>query len=1701
MVGNDDVVNYQLYDTYHANNNFRSTLTSVLLEAGVTYTLVTTSFQANVTGSISFSIAGPDAVTLSENENSTGYTPPEPELSYSIEAIADVTLGELMAGYASGAQETKTITVKNTGTGDLTNLKAELSGDDAEAFELTQPTATLNGGASTSFTVKAVDGLAAGTYVATVTVSATNLTADETFTITQVVNDAPTYAIEAIEDVTATPLTAGYSTGDKQTKTITVKSTGTGTLTNLKADLSGDDAEAFELTQPTATLNGGASTSFTVKAVDGLAAGTYTATVTVSADNLTDETFTVTQKVNAAPTYTIEAIDDVTATPLTAGYDAGDKQTKTITVKSTGTGTLTNLKAELSGADAEAFELTQPTATLNGGASTSFTVKAVDGLAAGTYVATVTVSATNLTSETFTITQVVNDAPTYAIEAIDDVTATPLTAGYSTGDKQTKTITVKSTGTGTLTNLKAELSGDDAEAFELTQPTATLNGGASTSFTVKAVDGLAAGTYVATVTVSATNLTSETFTITQVVNDAPTYAIEAIEDVTATPLTAGYSTGDKQTKTITVKSTGTGTLTNLKADLSGADAEAFELTQPTATLNGGASTSFTVKAVDGLAAGTYVATVTVSATNLTADETFTITQVVNDAPTYAIEAIEDVTATPLTAGYDSGDKQTKTITVKSTGTGTLTNLKAELSGADAEAFELTQPTATLNGGASTSFTVEAVDGLAAGTYTATVTVSANNLTDETFTVTQVVNAAPTYAIETIADVTASELVAGYASSAKETKTITVKSTGTGTLTNLKAELSGADAEAFELTQPTATLNGGAGTSFTVKAVDGLAAGTYTATVTVSANNLTDETFTITQVVNAAPTPLTYTIKEIDDVTLTTLTEGYASGTQEKKKITVLNNGTGDLTNLSAALSGSGASNFVLTQPLDSSLASGEDTSLAVKAKDNLPAGTYTATVTVSANNLAEAETFTITQVVNAAPTSPTYTIEAIGDVTANELTAGYASGTQEAKKITVKNTGTGDLMNLKVELSGSGASAFELTQPLDSSLTSGEETSFKVKAKDNLPAGTYVATVTVSADHLTTDETFTITQKVNLPEVPASPQNLTATGGDRQVSLTWHPVDGASFYNIFMGTASGRYGSEPIATVTDAEANVPNLTNGTKYYFIVKAGNNGGLSSGSNEASATPATAPAAPNNVVATAGNGQAIVTFTAPNDNGGNVITGYVVTAMPGGITATGTASPITVNGLTNGTAYTFTVKALSLGGNSAESAASQPVTPWAPSGGNDGTPPPATDTNAPEASDSDVEVLVNGVVEKAGKASTTTVNGQTVTTVTVDQTKLDEKLATEGNGALVTVPIMTGADAVFAELNAQMIKNMELKQAVVELKTPNAAYKLPAQLINIDSISGQIGQAVSLQDIKIHIQIAVPSADTAEVLRNSAVQGNFGIIVQPLEFTITATYGGQTVDVNRFEAYVERTIAIPDGVDPSRITTGVVIEPDGTARHVPTKVEQRDGKYVAVINSLTNSTYSVVWHPVEFADVARHWAKDAVNDMGSRMVVEGTGNGMFSPDQKVTRAEFAAIIVRALGLKEEGGTSAFADVKASDWFAGAVNTAFAYGLIEGYNDGLFHPTDNITREQAMAILAEAISITGLQLTAPQQQEADKILLSFADAAQVSSWARADAAKALQAGIVTGKDGQKLAPQDDVTRAEVAVMVQRLLQTSGLI
>ena len=117
---------------------------------------------------------------------------------------------------------------------------------------------------------------------------------------------------------------------------------------------------------------------------------------------------------------------------------------------------------------------------------------------------------------------------------------------------------------------------------------------------------------------------------------------------------------------------------------------------------------------------------------------------------------------------------------------------------------------------------------------------------------------------------------------------------------------------------------------------------------------------------------------------------------------------------------------------------------------------------------------------------------------------------------------------------------------------------------------------------------------------------------------------------------------------------------------------------------------------------------------------------------------------------------------------------------------------------------------------------------------------------------------------------------------------------------------------------VKVSEPSSETVKIMEDTANKNNYQIVVKPVEFEISCTSGDKTVRLSRFNAYVERMIAIPEGIDLYKISTGIVLNDDGTFFHVPTAIVTIDGKHYAKINSLSNSIYSVIYCPKVFKDL---------------------------------------------------------------------------------------------------------------------------------------------------------------------------------------
>lgn len=173
--------------------------------------------------------------------------------------------------------------------------------------------------------------------------------------------------------------------------------------------------------------------------------------------------------------------------------------------------------------------------------------------------------------------------------------------------------------------------------------------------------------------------------------------------------------------------------------------------------------------------------------------------------------------------------------------------------------------------------------------------------------------------------------------------------------------------------------------------------------------------------------------------------------------------------------------------------------------------------------------------------------------------------------------------------------------------------------------------------------------------------------------------------------------------------------------------------------------------------------------------------------------------------------------------------------------------------------------------------------------------------------------------------------------------------------------------------------------------------------------------------------------------------------------------------------------------FADIAGQWYESYVELVAEAGIIKGYDDGLFHGDNHVTREEFAAMLVRALGLTDNGKACAFTDISGR-WSEEAIRIAAQNGLVNGVDATTFAPDAEITRQEMMTMIARALKATGLNVTGSDD------LSGYADANEVSGWALSSVRTLVASGIISGDNG-KLNPTGTCTRSEAAAVFSRLL------
>ncbi|WP_339315103.1 discoidin domain-containing protein [Paenibacillus sp. FSL R10-2734] len=393
-----------------------------------------------------------------------------------------------------------------------------------------------------------------------------------------------------------------------------------------------------------------------------------------------------------------------------------------------------------------------------------------------------------------------------------------------------------------------------------------------------------------------------------------------------------------------------------------------------------------------------------------------------------------------------------------------------------------------------------------------------------------------------------------------------------------------------------------------------------------------------------------------------------------------------------------------------------------------------------------------------------------------------------------------------------------------------------------------------------------------------------------------------------------------------------------------------------------------------------------------------------------------------------------------------------------------------------------------------SETTQNGTTSLTINIDKEALTKKLEllnkTTGTPNLdIEIPGVNSRNAVNLPLDVLYNSLKANKDTIITLSSHLGRYELPLSNLNREELE----KAAKVAGATLIIRMDNMTSQHEQKFEQSIVEKGMKRVSDIIAYKVILKSDDKEEELQRFGNMFMTRVINMDGViqDPSS-ATAVIFDPiTGQMRFVPSVFNVKNGKTEVSIFGQANSLYAIVQNKKTFDDMIGHWAQKDVETLASKLIINGMTDQAFAPAGQVTRAQFAALLVRGLGLSTESVTNMFADVSATAWYSQDVNTAAKLGLIKGVGEGKFSPDARITREQMVVMIMNAVG-----LVQGDHKEESQTHTPFADQNRISDYAAQAVTEAVSKGLIKGKTGTTFAPQDAATRAEAAVMIKQILQ-----
>ncbi|SDF12498.1 PA domain-containing protein [Fontibacillus panacisegetis] len=414
-------------------------------------------------------------------------------------------------------------------------------------------------------------------------------------------------------------------------------------------------------------------------------------------------------------------------------------------------------------------------------------------------------------------------------------------------------------------------------------------------------------------------------------------------------------------------------------------------------------------------------------------------------------------------------------------------------------------------------------------------------------------------------------------------------------------------------------------------------------------------------------------------------------------------------------------------------------------------------------------------------------------------------------------------------------------------------------------------------------------------------------------------------------------------------------------------------------------------------------------------------------------------------------------------------------------------------PGSSNSNTSIVpasAQAIIEQAAKSSVitaTTNKAADLTTAKISDNDLKAAIQSVGKSAAaivinVSVSGESNVNIVLTPEQIKLLNSLEASSSVI-INVGGSAISLPVSLLKQSPDGAEL-------------VVTIAASDKYKSIFNASGASVIGTPVQ-FEANWVNNNAKQSIKIPN-NVFIKRSFTIPGHVEPG--TAGVLYEANGSVSPIASVFQAQKGDSTIVTVSRPGfSVYAAVNRKVSFSDISGSSAAAQITALANKFIIEGTSADKFSPNNNLTRAEFTALLVRALGLKSTASPN-FSDIKTTDWYANDLAAAFEAGLIQGTGGNKFSPNAKVTRQELTVILDRALKLTGQEIKATTS-------VSFADQSQIAAYAKDSVLLLSAAGVISGEQGKSgeegvyFNPNAATTRETAASSIYLLLKEAGLI